>query len=271
MVLTGVKVTTYRHTVRRIQGWRAYPRVADLSDLRSYVAFAGFPRSGHTLIGSLLTAHPDAVVAHELDALRFVEDRFDRRALFGLIARHDREFAESGSAWTGYDYAVPGQWQGRFRSLRVIGDKKGGNTALHLHDNPGLLTRLRRTVRVPVRFVIVTRNPVDNISRMTTRNGWSAAEATDIYFRQADTVQWLLGQADCLVVRHEDFSASPASELARLVEWLELSPGREYLDACASIVRESRPARGDAAWVGSDLDRVRLEASRRSLLAEYAI
>jgi len=41
--------------------------------VRTYVMFVGYPRSGHSLIGSLLDAHPNVVIAHEMDALQFVQ------------------------------------------------------------------------------------------------------------------------------------------------------------------------------------------------------
>lgn len=240
----------------------------NFSHVESFLAFAGFPRSGHTLIGSLITAHPDAVVAHELNALRYLQRRFDRRSLYGLIMYNDRAFAASGSQWTGFDYAVNGQWQGRYRDLRLIGDKKGGGTALLLHRKPQLLARLRRTVGVPLRFVVVTRHPLDNIARMAvTARGLE--ESITSYFERADAVEWLLGEADCFVLRHEDFVESPAQHLGRVVDWLGLPQDSAHLAACAEVVRESRPARDALCWDTRTMAQVEEESSRRPLLADY--
>ena len=96
------------------------------ADVRTYLMFIGQPRSGTSLLGSLLNAHPYALVGHELNALRYVRRGYTRRQLFWLLLMKDREFARRGRNWTGYDYAVSGQWQGRFEKLLVIGDKKGG-------------------------------------------------------------------------------------------------------------------------------------------------
>jgi hypothetical protein len=38
--------------------------------------FIGYLRSGHSLIASLLDAHPNPIATHELDALKFVGARF---------------------------------------------------------------------------------------------------------------------------------------------------------------------------------------------------
>jgi len=113
--------------------------------------FVGYPRSGHSLIGSLLAAHPDMVIAHELDALRLPRLGFRRNQLYALILASDRSFTTAGRRRTGSDYTAPTRWRGTSRRLDVIGDKKGGQSTRRLHDRPELLDRLRRTVQVPVR------------------------------------------------------------------------------------------------------------------------
>lgn len=253
---------------KRLTGWIEAGR-HDFSTAETFVAFAGFPRSGHTLVGSLLTAHPDAVVAHELNALELIRWRVGRRALFGSIVRADRRFAEAGSTWTGYDYSVPGQWQGRYRDLKVIGDKKGGGTARYLFRYPDLFDRLRRTVTLPVKFVVVTRHPLDNIARMATKTDDDLAHHARSYFEMADAVEWLVAEADCLVVRHEDFTDDPAGELGRITAWLGLAPDASHLSACAALVRSSRPARDAVTWSPDVRNVVEGEVARRELLAAY--
>src|SRR6476659_2173203 len=125
----------------------------ELASVEAFCIFIGYPRSCHSLLGSLLDAHPEMVIAHELDVLTFVAAGWPRRALYSRILNHDATFTESGRQWFGYDYRVPGQWQGRVSKLRVIGDKKGGKTTERLGARPDLLERLRHTVEVPVRLV----------------------------------------------------------------------------------------------------------------------
>jgi hypothetical protein len=121
--------------------------------------FIDYPRSGHSLIGSLLDAHPNAIVAHELDTSKFVEAEFGKHQLYELLLDNSRRFAQSEGEWNGYAYEVSQQWQGRFDELRVIGDKKGGYSTLRLAEDPGPLHRLQKTVATDVKFVHVVRNP----------------------------------------------------------------------------------------------------------------
>ena len=114
---------------------RAYVRSAHRSlrertlfrDVSAYCMSVGYPRSGHTLVGSLLDTHPEIVIAHELDALRYVRLGFRRGQLYHLILETSHAFTEAGRVWTGFDYRVPTGWQERVRLLRVIGDKKGAS------------------------------------------------------------------------------------------------------------------------------------------------
>ncbi len=88
--------------------------------------FVGHPRSGHSLIGALLDAHPEIVIAHEFNALRFIQSDCDRNQLFIKLLLRSRKFTKTGRRWNGYKYTVPNQWHGCYRKLKVIGDKKGG-------------------------------------------------------------------------------------------------------------------------------------------------
>lgn len=105
-----------------ISGLRERKRFADIE---TYRMFVGYGRSGHSLVGALLDAHPEAVIAHELDAARYFRAGFTRNQVYWLILRNDRAFARGGAtARIEYTYAIPNQWQGRHRRLRVIGDTR---------------------------------------------------------------------------------------------------------------------------------------------------
>ena len=116
--------------------------------------FVGYPRSGHSLVGALLDAHPEIVIAHELDVLRQLRAGADKYELLDLLLRKAERFAEQGSMWSGFSFAVPGQWQGKYRKLRVIGDKKGGGSSRALAEDPDLLGRLRATLDLEMRFML---------------------------------------------------------------------------------------------------------------------
>jgi hypothetical protein len=243
-------------------------------DVSAFCLFVGYPRSGHSLIGALLDAHPDMIVAHELHVLRYLRYGFDRDQIFSLLLERSRQQAAAGREATGYSYRVPGQWQGRYRQLRVIGDKRGGGSIRKLCAHPHLLERLRRVVDVPLRFVHVLRNPFDNVASLYQRGRGRSLEAClDRYLAMLEGVAELRGRLaadELLDVRHEAFVADPRAELSRLCRFLSVEPGADYLDACAAIVwPEVQRRRDEICWPEPCRKRLEARIERHEVLEGY--
>jgi len=213
-------------------------------DVEAYCMFIGHGRSGHTLHGSLLNAHPEMVLAHELGALSYVKRGIRRDQLYWLLLRRDRWFVhKQKSQWHGYDYKVPNQWQGRFRKLKVIGDRKAGVATLRLREAPSLLQELRRVVEVPIRIIHVVRNPFDIMSSLARQSGQPLnRELIAQHFRMSETCSRLLEECDASEIKtiyHEDFVARPKEQLAGLHKFLGLETDPAHLSDCASVVSAS--------------------------------
>jgi hypothetical protein len=252
-------------------GWRDRRR---FRECERFVFFVGHGFSGHSLLGSLLNAHPDVVVSHELDALKFVRSGFGRHQLFGLIRFRDHDWEGRGRVQNAYSYVVPGQWQGRVRRLVVIGDKKGGVSTWHLADEPDLLRRLREEVRLPLRVVYVTRSPLDNIGSMIKTMGYSLPEAVAIWRRQVETVAWLreqLAPEELHVVSSEAVKVQPAACLRALCEFVGVEPLEDYLQACAALVvpEQSRSRDAVEVWPADVLRDIRDVTASHDFLGHY--
>lgn len=243
------------------------------SQVERFCFFIGYGRSGHSLIGSLLNAHPEVVISHELDVLRFVDLGFKRNQLFSLVLEQDRKFASQGRQWTEFDYKVAGQYQGEFTRLRVIGDKKGGNSTRRFVGNFGLLRRLRTTVGVPIRVVHVIRNPFDNVARMKLRTSSDLMGATFRYAEQAEIVETIrkqLASEEFLDLRYEELVTDPPTVLTRLCRFVGVETNRDYLGACTSIVSAPKErARDQVEWPAEVQDLVRAVISRHAFLQGY--
>lgn len=244
--------------------------------VHTYCMFLGYPRSGHSLVGSMLDAHPHAIIAHELRALRYIRYRFSRDQLFWLLLENSREFTRKGRVWTGYSYLVPGQWQGNFSDLRVIGDKRGGTSVRELRRRPWLLKELRERVGLPIKFIHVVRNPYDNIATMHAKNskGRPLEAAFEHYLGMTRGIVELkhqLSPDEILDLRHEDLVADPQSRLQALCQFLGLEPDAGYLQACASIVfRAPHRTRESVEWTPDLLARAEREFSELPFLAGYS-
>jgi len=248
----------------------------NLKSLSGYCFFIGYPRSGHSLIGSLMDAHPEMVIAHEAHVLQLLDAGFDRDQITFLLLENSRLFAKSGRTWNSYNYSIPDQWQGKFRSLRIVGDKRGGGTSRWIAKSPNLLDRMIAEFTPGVKFIHVIRNPFDTLATMKLKqvNLSLLSEARRHFFRRCRTnsaIRSRLPAGQVLDIYHEDFVADPRSQLKRLCSFLGVLASPEYLDACASIVFEKpQRSRHDIEWTHINVKRVERQIRQFDFLKRYA-
>ena len=262
-----------RHELRSVADLRAdaasyaaSPGAPDLTGVRTLVQFAGFPRSGHSLVGSLIDAHPDAAVAHELDLMGLLgggrpggpdgPDGLDRDELFALVCHASAEFERHGRWWNGYCYRVDGGSGGVSSRPRVLGDKKADWAVRRHVEDPTLLVELQRVLDgVRAAWVLVVRNPFDNVATLSLRHGrrydririnatsqedfrrrlarqQGSAVPAEVLPEMVEDYAWLcagvatmkrrIDPEDWFEVRHEDLVADPVPTLRRLLGFLEL-------------------------------------------------
>lgn len=251
-----------------------------LRDVRTYCLFIGHGRSGHSIVGSLLDAHPEAIVSDELDALHYIDRGFLRDQVLALsigrsAAWRRGQRRKRGRSGQTYSYLVPDWWNGRFERLLVVGDTRAGGTVHQLADRPGLLERIdRRMHGLAVRYVHVVRNPYDNISTMTIRRGRTLDDAIDAYLEDCASlvsIRERIGRGRLHDLRHEDLIADPRSRLAELCRFLDLPVPDGYLDACAGILFNSPSrSRESVDWSPDRIERVASEIARFDFLAGYS-
>lgn len=214
--------------------------------VETFVFFIGHNKSGTSMIGSLLDAHPDAVVSDEVGAIHYLSQGFNRDQVFHLLVRGSRRELMKGRVTarrlTPYSYLVPGQWQGRSQDLKVIGDGKAGSTTSLLSKQPQLLSRLPELVSGSKLKIIQTiRNPFDVISVMMVRGNRTFDNSISHYFNQCEILSNLRSQLDdvsLLALRYEQFVHAPGDHLRSLCSFLGLEPDEEYIQACESIIHE---------------------------------
>jgi Sulfotransferase family len=228
-----------RATVEGVRNRRAF------RDVEHFLIFIGYPHSGSTLVGSLLNAHPEAVVSHEANILRYVKPGITRQQLFALVLEGDRRFAAVGRRWMHIDYALPGTHQGTFDHLRVVGDKMAQRASRQIYADPSVLDRLRRIVGVPIRVLYLTRNPFDNIASMaspsmTQRPPKSLSEVVERYRGLADAVDDVrrrLESEELLTLSYESVSADPARRMSEICRFIGVDATESFLETCARAIR----------------------------------
>jgi hypothetical protein len=245
-----------------------------LASIEKHCLFVGYPRSGHTLVASLLDAHPNIIISSGVDPLQYLERGFAHAQLFTLYFRQSRRFARTERKSGGYSYVVPNQWHGRYASLKVVGDKSGDLITDRLLHRPEQLDALLRYPRVEHKFLHVIRNPYDNIATCAKRMDMELDQAIDYYFALCQTAQAArrrIGEANWLDVWHEAVIDDPRAVLTRLLGFLGQPPDEAYLRDCASIVYKSpHKSRYAAAWTPARIRRVEAEGKKYAYLARYS-
>lgn len=251
-----------------------------LDDVETFCLFVGYPRSGHSLVGSLLDAHSEVALAHEADVLKFFEDGHSRPRIIKELFENARRQAqqETGRTQSGYLYEVPGQWQGRASRLRVIGDKSGGESVRRLAANPSQLRAFADFIDLPIRLIHVVRDPFDSVARLSlvTKNEIrkrTIGEAVTLYSVYAAVNAALIesGEFDILTLYHEDFVGDPRSNLRRACAFLGVEPDDEYVEACARIVWDKpQRTRERVAWPEQEIERVNRIVERYDFLHTYS-
>lgn len=239
-------VTTEKKTGSSHAGriWRAMRRtirllLSNLSDADRFIIFVGNPRSGTTLVRSLLNAHPGVMIANELNVLKRMAAGESWNTILRRLVDNEREFT-ADPVWTGYSYAVPPTEQlASSGNVRVIGDKKAGGTSRLLQDDPELLSRFCRWSPLPVCAIHCVRHPLDVIATKTRRNGESLNENVKRYFAAEQAA--VAAAEDSTIAGHtrvylEDLIMRPRRTLQELLSFIGLDAADPYVRACESVV-----------------------------------
>ncbi|MFN5118508.1 MAG: sulfotransferase family protein [Cyanobacteriota bacterium] len=277
----------WRQRTRPLLWWPLRPWLARRGQrrwqgARGVCLFLSPPRSGHSLLGALLDAHPDAAIGHELDALLFLRWGWRLEEVLPLMERSARQTAAMERLPGGYSYRLQGQ--GQLRRPLLVGDKHGEATLVELEHRPWLAERLQATSPLPLLWLRTVRHPLDNIASIARQihtiaggmippGGTALQRAERYYFLLADrmaapTATSLAGRL--LDVRHEDLLADPASELRRIATFLQLEPDPTWLEHCQALIHpEPNLSRHGAPWEPGQQQRILERCARYPFLAGY--
>ena len=245
----------------------------------------GFPRSGSSLLGYLLTAHPSMVVADEpaittnfvkySGALKEIDKEIRPRTynlyeanlteMFDYILGVDHirwkqasRFEKKKRRWNcaaktrihRYVY-IPTQYQGRFKRLKVIGVKYSDINSLVLSEY-GILENLKKKLEgkdISLKFIFTVRNPYDIFaSGANARRGKMQQHFTTMCECNARILKQVHTR-DVFISRHEDMVKGPSSQLTKLCDFLQVPISQGYLEDCSCLVaQELHRSRYEHDW-----------------------
>ncbi len=260
----------------------------DFSGIRSYVSFIGYPRSGHSILGAMLDAHPNCVIADELNDVKLFKllgDAFSKPTLFQAILNNTRRKMDRGRDKGGldngrYSYLIPGGHQGKFDRWLVAGSKYGDQVSHFWRHEPEMVKNFYRNLGMPVVMVHVTRNPFDNIATLGIRRQKQSDFSQQFKFLShlvsavADFRNWLQkNPAEPITLiefSHEDFIADPKKYLIEISDALQLPRDENWLEASSAIVRNSpHHTRDRVKWTRKDIDAVNGLIEKYPFLHQY--
>lgn len=241
----------------------------DFSTVSCFCLFVGYPRSGHSIVGSIVDAHPNMILGDEVGVQLLAVEGCDQQVIFERIKKRSER---------GPHYRIPSPWVGKAERLEVVGAKPSPPLAWRegvqpaVSRDPNVLKALREAIKVPIRLVHVVRNPYDNIAGLVV-NGWAEGlrEGIALYFDTFDRNMEIKEEmsAPWLDIRLEDdLVARPGETITGLCRFLGQPAPKEYLEACvAAVWPEPRFRRRDVEWTEDLVELVAVGVSEREAFA----
>ena len=262
-----ISIQSTRHSVscrfRSAQALQIKPlTAAEVEGVETFVIFVGYPRSGHSFIGSVLDAHPNMIISHEYflmkrctEKIRFGENIFqDKFSLFNSLYKNSAVSSKCGwrsdkGTKKGYNLGISGLWQGSFSQLKIIGDKSGARTCIVINQDNGCLQLMSRTLNTSITAVHVVRNPYDMIAtdisyKLTKMKGSSMLHRSinpssrlqmniaRYIFNLSQAVVKVTKEIKLLEIHIEDYIKSPNTSLAKICSGFGVPCPKNYMEEC---------------------------------------
>lgn len=241
-------------------------------DLNCFALIVGNARSGSTMLGSLLDAHPNVCIANESSASSIFWRNLSREEILREIEAYSESHRATGRDGGGYTYAIPQRSLSKPR-IQVMGDKIWNPATLLLHGDHALIPRLESTLEVPVKIIHTVRNPFDTIATMHKRSGAPIRDRILWYFMHCDAAVAIYDRSrsdQYMNVHLEDVITSPEAMVKVICQFLGLDENDYPLDACREMLfKESKKTRFQHTWDRNDIQSIEERMSRYPFLEKY--
>jgi hypothetical protein len=223
--------------------------------IRSFVMFMGFGRSGHSIVGQIINAHPNALVADEAAMFEDLGTSPSLEQTIDYLKTHDRSFSRRWynkdlkvhnahpvirfilRAKSRRDFYFPGLSQGAVKLPSVIGNSKAGYTSRTVAQNPDWISSFEKSIGIPVKLINIIRNPYDMIASGIRRREASFEEICSGFEQMAEYVSRsleILADHEILKMHQEDLLNHSEAEIRRLFEFLELPLNSQFTKIVSS-------------------------------------
>jgi hypothetical protein len=247
--------------------------MAFLDQLNCYLLIIGNARSGSTLLGAVIDAHPQAVIANESASSGVLWKNLTREQVLARVLRNAGRNAAADRPSQGYTYQI-GRPPEAKKELLVAGEKVWNPATLFLHGQHDLIPSPEERLGVPLVFLHCIRNPFDVIATMHTRSGASVADRIRWYFMHCDAASAIRDRLpasrfqDC---HHEDLLADPRGEIERVCRFLRLPIDEAHIAAVQDkLFSQPRRTRANIDWKDEDVEAINAGIARFEFLSRHA-
>lgn len=248
--------------LRLISAYGSWQNRNIFNNIEQYCMFIGYPRSGHSLVGALLDAHPNIIIGNELNALKYLQKGFTKQQIYYLLLQYSQYFSQPKNCLIPSEYIpkgrrkyiIPNQWNGNFSTIRIIGDKKGGGSTLILQKHQQLLQKIQQTIQIPIKFIHVVRNLYDNIATISRKNLSKGLQGSmERYFSLCESNSQIIQTIkpeNLFQLRLENLISNPQSTLKEITEnFLGMQANDTYIEECANFIFQSpNKSRSQVNW-----------------------
>ena len=279
-----------------------------MKTVKRFVLFVGIGRSGSSILGSLMDAHPHVVISNEYYILnRFL---FKKNDIFNaLYARTIRSLTKLCNNSKGYTLEVDGLWQADYSDyIEVFGDKSASHVSrFYLQNKQRFIENydiLRRILDMPILVIHPLRNPFDIITtlaitkftayrdigelekrsfeskavikelklqNLTVFQNIAIANVFSVFDAAQELTENVFGKENVLEVHNCDLVSYPKRTLSRIFDFLEVDTTEHYLDVCAEKVFKSvSRSRNVIKWTPEQIEMVERRMKKYKFLQRYS-
>lgn len=277
---------------RRLRRSRVYRRLliarkrqlAEIGRRRSPSAFdhidtmcvlVGHTKSGGSLLGAMLDAHPSVIFGEEVDVLELCSAGFTPDQVFRTLERSAAREAMRGRVTArrlgGYSLSIPG-WQGRHDRPTVAGVSRAGPTTRVLGTSEEVMKQFLATfIDHRVVALHIVRRPHDSVAAMVLRSGRHLDDAIADYAAQCVRLEQLRDHLpNVLTVHYEDLIESTSKVLTRILDHLSVEVIDPHIESCMSLIDPARTAESELIdWDTSAMEAMQAVSQRFGFLEPY--
>lgn len=240
--------------------------------LERFLLIIGNARSGSTILGAVLDAHPEVVVANETQESANFWRGLDGESIRHGILANAEEQAVAGRISSGYKYQV-GAAPSAKANIRVLGDKIWNPATLLLHGDHGLIPSLEKRVGAPIVVISAVRDIFDTVTTMHRRSGAPITDRLRWFAAHCEAVAAIgerLPPNQFMHVHHEDLVLQPEDEIEKCCRLLGVYYEASHAVEVKKVLfkRPKRP-RDHVLWSPCDIDEARAIIHHFPWLSRY--